>query len=552
MIHKQHYKRLAKKMTSCWKIFFCAFLALLIMAVTLSFLPILVQQIVHATFIEHNTAVIKTSLLATSLLLIVFGLADYSSDYMLRKAGNRLHMQLNSTLFSRLLNLPTQQYQNQNVQLAADKALINIKQISQSAVQIITVLVRDTMIIFSLMLCLFWLHRDYASLVLLLIPFAIIMLQVIQGLQHVKPQANSTAFSRLACHLQQSIKNYRQVRLYGGQHQEYQRLKKEALSIQNDELQQTNYKVFIATLYRLIMLLIVVAITYLMIQQVLRGLFTLDQIGAFVMATLLLTTPVKRLARISRTIQNEQKHLEQIFALLDLNTISNSDNRVLAEIEGKLTFEHICFFSQETGKPIPNRIDLDIKPGKKVVIVCKDKQARSLLIDLMLGFQQPEAGRMLLDNVPYTEIKHADLLAQFAMIAHEPIILDERVAGNIAYGATRCAHEAHITAVTQAAQASEFVREMPNGLQTRVDENGASMTNEQWQKIEIARALLKNAPILIMDNVWFQSSAQTSFNDALTTLIQNRTTIIVMQSLPTSRQNIDRIYFLDEGTVSEK
>lgn len=539
-------------MTSCWKFFFWAFWALLIMAVALSIFPILVQHILHATFIQQNSATIQSNLLAIAILLFIFGLSNFVGHYLMRKAGNHLCMQLNTDLFNTLLNLPVQHYQYLDKQQTTHSALSSIKQISQSAMRIITTLVRDSLIIISLIFCLFWIERDFALLVLLLIPFATIILQVIQGQHSANLRSDTPTLNKLANHLQRSMKNFRQIRLYGGQHQEYQRLKKEALSLQDNESQQVNYKTFIALLCQLVMLFIAVAIVYLMTQQSLRGHFTLDQIGAFVMASLLLITPVRRLAGISRTLHNEQNHLERIFSLLDLNADSDHNHKTIAEVAGKLTFEHVCFFDHKPEKAVLNRINLEITPKKTVAIVCKDKQICSRLIDLLLGFYQPETGKMLLENVPFTEIKQADLLAQFALVSHDSVILNEKVAGNIAYGVTRCAHEASITAAAQAALASEFIREMPNGLQTRVDENGASMTNEQWQKIEIARALLKNAPILIMDNVWFQSSAHTSFNKALTKLIQNRTTILVMQAMPATRKNIDHVYLLEQGMINEK
>ena len=552
MIHIHHYKRLAENMISSWKILFWASLALLIMAVVLSIFPILVQQILHATFIKQNTAAVQSSLLAISVLLIIFGLSNFVGHYLMRKAGNHLCMQLNSDLFNTLLNLPAQHYQYLDKHQSTNTALGSIKRISQSAMRMITVLVRDSLTIIGLIFCLFWIERDFALLVLLVIPFATIIFQVIQGQHATNLQSSTSTSSKLACHLQRSIKNFRQIRIFGGQHQEYLRLKKEALSIQQNESQQANYKTFVALLCQLVMLFIAVAIIYLMTQQALRGLVTLDQIGAFVIATLLLITPVNRLAGISQTLHNEQNHLERVFSLLDLNADSDHNHKTVTEVAGKLTFEHVCFFDQKPEKPALNRVDLEITPKETVAIVCKDKQVRSQLIDLLLGFYQPAMGKMLLDNVPFTEIKQHDLLAQFALVSDEPVILNENVAGNIAYGITRCAHEASITATTLAAQASKFIREMPNGLQTRVDENGASMTNEQWQKIEIARALLKNAPILIMDNLWLQPTAETSFNKALLRLIQNRTTIIIMQAMPTTRQYIDHVYVVEHGVINEK
>ena len=550
MVHKHYYKRLAEKITTCWALFLWAFLALFLMAIALSMLPIMVQQILHAAFIEKNAETIQTSLLAIIMLLIIRSTTDFSGHYLMRKAGNHLCMQLNATLFEKLLNLTPRDYQSLDKHQATDTVLINIQQISQSTMQIITLLVRDTLIVMSLVLCLAWLNKDFALLVLLLIPFILLILQVIQGQPNADPRAHPPAFIKLANQLQRSIENYRQVRLYGGQRQECRRLKKETQSIQQNDMQQDNYKAFVVALCQLVILLIIVAITYLMLQQVLRETFSLDQISAFVAAALLLIAPIKRLASIPQRLQINQKYLEQVFSLLEQNIASDHDGKALPKIQGKLTFEHVNFTSQESGKPALCNIDLEIKPGETVALICEDKHIRSLFIDLMLGFHQPTTGKMLLDARPFTEIRHADLLAQFAMISNEPVILNDSVAGNIAYGSTECANEASITAVTHASLASIFVREMPDGLQTHVDESGMNITRQQWQKIAIARAMLKNAPILIIDDLWFQAD-QVPLNDALAKLTHNRTTIILTHAMPATRECIEHVFLLEDGVISE-
>ncbi|WP_292986606.1 ABC transporter ATP-binding protein [Nitrosomonas sp.] len=539
-------------MTSCWTAFFWAFPFFLIIAVALSILPILIQQILHASFVEKNAAAIETGVLTMVMLLIIRSLADYGGHYLMRKADNRLCMQLNTALFDKLINLPHQYYQNLNKHHATDTVLTSIKQISHSTVQIITILARDTLIIISLVLFLAWLDQDFALLVLLLIPFAVIMLQIVQSQQNVEPHINTPYFNRLISRLQRSIKNYRLIRLYGGQQQACKRLKNDAQSIQNNDMQQINYKAFVAALCQLVMLLIVVAITYLITQQILKDTFTLAQTGAFVTALLLLIAPVKRLASIPQTLQVAHKNLEQVFSLLDQHTAIDDNDKTLPEIiQGKLTFDHVSFSGQKPEKSILQKINLEIRSGETVAIVCKKKHIRSQIIDLMLGFHQPATGKMLLDDHPFTEIKHADLLAQFAMVSSEPVILNDRIAGNIAYGATKCASEASITAATHSARASTFIREMPDGLQTRVDENGANLTRLQWQHIAIARAMLKNPPILIIENLWLKSD-QTSLNEAIVKLTEHRTTIILMDAMPAIRDYIARIFLLEDGVIAEK
>ncbi len=552
MSHKHFYKRLAEKMTACWTVFFWAFPFFLIIAVALSILPILIQQILHASFVEKNAAAIEIGVLTMVMLLVIRSLADYGGHYFMRKAGNRLSMQLNTALFDKLLNLPHQYYQNLNKHHITDTVLTSIKQISRSTAQIITILVQDTLIVISLILCLAWLDRDFALLVLLLIPFAVIMLQVVHSQQNVKLHTNAHYFKQLIRLLQRSTKNYRQIRLYGGQQQECKRLRNDAQSIQNNDMQQVNYKAFVVTLCQLVMLLIVVAITYLMTQQILKDTFTLAQTGAFVTALLLLIAPIRRLASIPQTLQIAQKYLEQVFSLLDQRTAFADNDKALPEIiQGKLTFDHVSFSGQEQEKSILQKINLEIRYGETVAIVCKKKYIRSKIIDLMLGFHQPATGKMLLDDYPFTEIKHADLLAQFALVSSEAVILNDRIAGNIAYGATQCASEASITAAAHSARASTFIREMPDGLQTRVDENGANLTRQQWQHIAIARAMLKNPPILIIDNLWLQSG-QTSLNEAIVKLTEHRTAIILVDAIPAIRDYIARIFLLEDGVIAEK
>ncbi|SER18333.1 ATP-binding cassette, subfamily B, MsbA [Nitrosomonas sp. Nm51] len=551
MIHTHYYKRLAKKMTACRKVLIWVFPMLLIVAFALSTLPLFILEILHAVFIEKNVNAIQTGFLAVMILLIIRSIADYCSRYLARKASNCLCTQLTADLFDTLLNLSTDRYQKLDKYQSTTAALTRIKEISLSSIQMITVLVRDTLIIIGLVASMFWLDRDFALFIALLIPFAVIMLQVTQGQDNAYFHADTPLLAALASHLQRSIENFRHIRLYGGQQQECRLLKKAAQSLQQNNTHQSNYGAFIAALCRLVLSMIFVAISYLMMQQGVRNQFSIDQLGAFAAATLLMFAPACRLAAIPRASQNVQKDLEQVFILLDQHTASGQDNRTFSEVQGNLSFDSVSFFDPASEKTARYRLDLSIKSGETVAFVCQCRQERLMLIDVLLKFHQPLTGRLLIGGTPYDAIEHADLLAHFAVVSDEPVILNDKVAGNIAYGLTECAHEASITAAAQSSRASEFVREMPCGLQTRVDENGAGMTRQQWQKIAIARALLKNAPILICDNLWLQPK-QSLLNEALMTLMQNRTTIVLLQALPVADSLFDRIFILKNSIVAEK
>lgn len=551
MIHTQYYKRLAEKMACCRKTLFVALLVILIIASTLSAIPFYIQKILHAAFIEKNTYAIQAGFLAVMLLLIIRSLADYGNKYLSEKANNCLLKQLNADLFNTILNLPICRYQQLDKHLSTIKALTSIEEISRFTVHIITVLVRDILILFGLVAYLIWLDQDFALFIALLIPFAILMLQVMKGQRNAFLHAEKPLFTELVSHLRRSIDNFRHIRLYHGQQQEYRLLKQASHSLQKTIMQQANYSAFIQTLCQLVLALIIVAISYLMMQQAVRSQFSIDLLGAYVAAILLMMAPISRLADLPRISRNAQKDLDQIFLLLDQHTVDRHDKPAIPATKGGLSFESASFYSSVPERSLQYTFDLKIKPGEIVALVCQSRPERALLIDILLGFKKPSTGKILLDNIPYEAMEHADLLAHFAMVSNKPVILNSTVANNIAYGLTECANEASITAVAHIARASRFVREMPDGLQTRVDENGASMTRHQWQKVEVARALLKNSPVVIIDNLWLQPN-RPLLNEALMTLIQNRTVIVLLQTIPATEEHIDRIFLLNNGAVTEK
>lgn len=494
---------------------------------------------------------IQSVLLMIIVLLIIRGIADYGSHLLTRKAGNHLGKQFYNTLFNKLLNMPVPHYRIIDKYLVTDVSLSYIEKISRSAIQISVAFTRDTLIIIGLLLGLAWLDSDWALMILLLAPFVFIMMQVIQD-QHNDPLRSDThALNILTHQLQRAFDNFKQIRLYGGQQQEYERLSKTVQTIQDNALHQANYRVFITLLCQQVIFFIAIAITYLISQQVLKNTFSLDEIGALIVAVLLMFFPVRRLASLPQAAHDMRKPLEQLFCLLDELILSDQEGGSLGETRGELVFKQISFFSQAQQRNILQSVDLLIKPGESVALVCENKQTSAQLVDLMLGFCPPTAGQLLIDGHPFAEIKQADLLAQFAVISKEPIILSDEVAGNIAYGFTQCANEASITAAAQAALASTFIREMPDGFQTRVEDKGASLTREQWQQIAIARALLKNPPVLIIDDLW-PGPDQKRLHAALSHLVQKRTTIILLHTLPVTRENIDRVLLLKEGILIEK
>ncbi|MCC6921559.1 MAG: ATP-binding cassette domain-containing protein [Nitrosomonas sp.] len=555
MIQAHYYQRLARMMAACKHFFFWAALTMIAMAVTMAILPIQIQRILHAAFIEQNESCAQTALLVFIVLIIIYSVSGYVGQYWMRKADKQLVVQLNSALFDKLLHLPVRYCQSVNESHTAQAALHHARLISKTSMQALTVLMRDTLVVAGLIACLFYLNREIAILICLLIPFVFLMFQVITGQQkHYLDAGMQNAEpdnTELAGRLRHCFENFRHIQLLGGQQQECRHFDSTVQSILNSENQQNDYKAFVTMLCQLLIVLITIAMAYLLMQQVIDKTLSIDQAGAFVAIMLLMIMPVSRLAGVSRVPGLMQRQLEQLFLLLDLPAASAHGTVSLTEVRGELTLNQVHVQCSKKVFCRPYTLDLIIRPGETIALVVDDGAARLLLMDLLLGFSLPAAGEIKLDGQDYGQIRRCDLLAQFAVISGIPVILNDRIAGNIAYGDTGCAHEAGIMQAIQATGVADFVRDMPEGLQTRIDDSGASLTRKQWQLVAVARAFLRNPPILIIDDLWprhAQELADDVFK-ALAVVMRNRTTILLLPVMPTCREGIDRILLLETGEI---
>src|SRR5690606_32759081 len=263
MIQTHYYRRLASMMTACRHSFLWALSAMMIMAVIMAFLPMQIQHILRAAFVEQDESYAQTALLVFIVLIIIYSVSGYVGQYWMRKADKQLVMQLNSVLFDKLLHLPAQYYQSLSENHAAQTVLHQVRTISRTSMQALTVLMRDTFAVSGLIACLFYLNREIAMLICLLIPFVFLMLQITAGQQNRFPDATmqnaESDKTVLAGCLHRCLENFRYIQLFGGQQQECQHLDSNAQSILNSENQQNDYKAFVAMLCQLLIALIVIA-----------------------------------------------------------------------------------------------------------------------------------------------------------------------------------------------------------------------------------------------------------------------------------------------------
>lgn len=550
MMRLQPYFRLVNRLAPQWQLLSLTLLTMLVIAATLASLPILIKLLLDSIFLQKDLSHIQMTSLAIIMLFIVRGIASCVSIYSVNKASSQLGIDLRMDIFNKLLTLPIDYYlhlNNDDIGMLISRT----HQITHNIVQNINILVQDCLTIFSLTICIFYLSHEFSLLLLLISPLVILIMQMTHDhLSKFNPK-NSLAADNLVQHLLQSIKHYREIRLNGGQGYENQRLGRTAEAIYRAEMQQASVRAAIIPIGEVLTAMILVAVFYFISQQTLNNALSLDTVGALIAAALLLINPIQRITSLPKQLQHGQKNIETILSFLDQLSEQDTGTQNIEHVCGKLAFEQVRFNNHTLTKSILNHINLTIKPGEVIAFTGYTEVEKNALIDLILRLQQPTSGRILLDDHLLTDIPINNLHANIAIVTKDSVLLDEKVAGNIAYGVMRCANEAEITAAAQASHAMEFIREMSEGLQTRISKESEKITKKECQQIAIARAFLKNSPILILDEMPATDESDSGdILSALEELTRNRTTLIFNQRIPHLKK-IDRIVVLENGCITE-
>jgi subfamily B ATP-binding cassette protein MsbA len=266
----------------------------------------------------------------------------------------------------------------------------------------------------------------------------------------------------------------------------------------------------------------------------------------------MLSAPLKRLSGLTLALQRGLAAAEVVFQMLDLDDETDSGRREIGRARGEIRFEEITLAYPGKKRPALDGIDLSIRPGETVALVGGSGGGKTSLVNLIPRFYRPDRGRLLLDGVDLNDIRLASLRANIALVSQETTLLNDSVAANIAYGRLERASRAEIERAAEAAHAIEFIRELPEGFDTLIGENGVKLSGGQRQRIAIARAILKDAPILILDEATsaLDTESERLVQAALDNLMHSRTTLVIAHRLSTI-EKADRIVVLDKGRVAE-
>jgi ATP-binding cassette, subfamily B, bacterial MsbA len=352
--------------------------------------------------------------------------------------------------------------------------------------------------------------------------------------------------------LQETIECQKVVKVFGGQAYEAARFRQRAQALRGFNMRQGVAESLTTPITHMLAALALAVIVYIAMDDSISQRATVGEFASFMTAMLMLLAPLKHLTEINNQLQRGLAAAESVFAIIDTPVEDDRGTIKLPRARGDVSFEGISLTYPTRTEPALAGIDLQIRAGQTVALVGGSGGGKTTLVNLLPRFYSPSSGRILFDGHDIQTLTLESLRANIALVSQEVVLFNDSIRANIAYGMMGGASEAQVVAAAEAAHAMSFIRETPEGLGTLVGENGLRLSGGQRQRLAIARALLKNAPLLILDEATsaLDSESERQVQAALDTLMQGRTTLVIAHRLSTI-ENADRIVVLERGRIVE-
>jgi subfamily B ATP-binding cassette protein MsbA len=546
------YLRLLRYATPYWRMFALSILTMMLVAATEPALPALMKPLLDGSFVNRDPTTIRYLPFALVGLLLVRGVFGFASDYALSWVSNRVVFDLRAEMFCRLVNLPTRYYDDASSGALISKLSYDVTGVTAAATSVLTVMVRDSLTVAGLLAWMFYLDWKLSLITLVVGPIIALVIQSFSGRLRQVSRDAQRAMGDITHVLDEAIECHKVVKVFGGQAYEQRHFDAAIKRMRDFAMRQTIAAGASVPLVQVCAAIAVAFIVYYSAQQSGVNGVTVGGFVSFMTATLMLLTPLKHLTGVNASLQRGLAAAESVFAIIDEPPEVDSGTQSIGRAQGRIEFEHLSFSYPGATKPALADVNLSIAPGETVALVGGSGGGKTTLANLIPRFYQPGAGRIMLDGIDTQTLTLASLRANLALVSQDVVLFNDTVAANIAYGPLAGSSEAEIVAAAEAAHALEFIREMPQGLQTMIGENGVRLSGGQRQRLAIARALLKNAPVLILDEATsaLDTESERVVQAALETLMQGRTTLVIAHRLSTI-EKADRIVVLQKGAVAE-
>lgn len=554
MTSRELYLRLLSYVRPYWKAFAAALVAMGLSALAEPVFPAMMKKLLDDGFSSSagpwDWLIYPLAIMGIFLARAVFG---FIGEYAMSWVSNNVITELRQAMFSRMVRLPTRYYSDNLSGRLMSRIAYDVTGVAGAATNALTSLIKDSLAIVGLMAWLLYLNWQLTLITLSVVPFIAVVVRTFSKRLRSVAKGQQESMGRITQVLQETIEGHKVVKIFGGQSYEEARF---ARSVREQRRLAMRATMAVAAQSPIVQFFAASGVAIIMgvaLKQASGDQTTVGSFVSFITAMLMILPPLRRITDVNAPIQRGLAAAESVFSLIDETIEEDVGKEDLGRARGLVEFDHVTFTYPGAERPALNAVSLSIKPGECVALVGPSGSGKTTAANLLPRFYQIDAGEIRVDGHALPNIRLDSLRDNIALVSQDVVLFNDTIAANIAYGGKSTATLEEIRSAAKAAHALEFIDALPEGMDTMIGENGVKLSGGQRQRLAIARAILKNAPILILDEATsaLDTESERHVQAALDELMKGRSTLVIAHRLSTV-ERADRIVALAHGQKQEE
>ena len=512
----------------------------------------LVEPLMDETLVAHNLETARWMPFAFVIIFIARGVAGFATEASLGWIGRSVISALRRNVFNKFLTLPSRFIERHATGPMLSRMTYNVEMVAESVTSVVTIMVRDLLTVIAAMGVMIYQSVRLFVFVMILLPIIAALIQVL-----------GRAFRRYSGRIQDSVGEVTQVaeevltgnrvvKIFGGYDYESERLAEVDQRNFRQNLKLIRSRSFGVAVTQVIFGIGVAGVIYAAGVESLNGNLSPGSFMSFFGAMMLMLQPLRRITNVNATLQRGIAAGASLFHIIDEEDEIDSGSYRNEDVRGKVEFKNVSFSYGNDESQVLDDVSFTVEAGKSIAIVGQSGAGKSTLVGLLPRFYDVNSGEILLDGTPVQDYELANLRSNISLVSQDVILFNDTIANNLAYGQLRQCSRAELLQAAEAAHVIDFTQDLPDGFETVVGDRGILLSGGQRQRIAIGRALLKNSPVLILDEATssLDTKSERRIQEALSTLMQDRTTLVIAHRLSTV-ESADRIIVLDQGRIVE-
>ncbi|WP_166419637.1 lipid A export permease/ATP-binding protein MsbA [Pseudoalteromonas sp. Z1A8] len=549
----QIYKRLVSYVGAYKSVAFVAIIGMIGYSAMDALFIQLMKPFIDQGLNQRNTEVLKYAPFVVIALVLGRGVFNFMSSYCLSYVGSQVVRSLRQELFEHILHLPVSFHDKNSTGDLISKITFDTEQVQQAITKALLIVVREGAFVIFLLAVMFYTSWQLSLIFLVIIPLvAIIVAVVSKRFRHISKNIQS-AMGQVTRSSEQMLSGHKVIHGFGGQDQEINLFSKINNHNRQQRIKMDATKALSVSIIQILAASAMAVILWAVSLPSMIDTITSGDFMALIASMMMLLRPLKQLANVNSDMQRGISAAQSIFLVLDEEMEKDTGTVSVDKVKGLIEVKNVTFKYPTKDEAVLNDLSLTIKAGESIALVGRSGSGKSTISNLLPRYYDLELpSEILLDGIALQDYKLTDLRRQFALVSQQVVLFNDTIANNICYGIKHDVSVEELEQVAKQAHVWEFVKDLPEQLNTMVGENGVMLSGGQRQRIAIARAILKDAPILILDEATsaLDTESEKLIQQALETLMQDKTSIVIAHRLSTI-ENSDRIYVIDNGRVIE-